>query len=357
MNLSLKQLVIQTALEGISLLRLEKLFPGAAGRGVIFTLHHVRPKRDLAFNPNAHLEVTPEFLEQAILAAKDAGLEPVRLEDLAGHLAEVGSSRKFVCFTLDDGYRNNAEFAAPVFRRHGVPYTIFICPGFVSRTRTIWWETTAELLRRVSSFRFDFGGGEETIACASHAGKMAAFKRLAELVNRLDENEAVARIDALSLACGYDPMSYVERETMSASELKTLVTDPLASLAGHTMTHCNLARVSHQRLETEIAESSKLVSGYSGQAARTFSYPYGWKGAAGKREFEAADKAGLTAVTTQPGVLSAASNPRRTPPRVAERALPEEALCQGADFGRGVQADDLSQFLWALPTSGWLAQR
>ena len=336
MNPSLKQFVIRSALEGISLLRLEKLFPGASGRGVIFTLHHVRPKQVLAFNPNAHLEVTPEFLEQAILAAKEAGLEPVRLEDLPALLAEPVSRRKFVCFTLDDGYRNNAEFAAPVFRRHGVPYTIFICPGFVTRTRTIWWETGAELLRRVSSFKFDFGNGEETVSCASHAEKLAAFERLAELVSALDENEAVARIDALSRACGFDPMSYVERETMNEAELRQLAADPLVSLGGHTMTHCNLARVPQERLEAEIAESSQLVSGYSGQTARTFSYPYGWKSAAGDREFEAADRAGLTAVTTQPGVLSAAVNPAALP-RVSLNGLYQKkryvrALISGVAF-------------------------
>jgi peptidoglycan/xylan/chitin deacetylase (PgdA/CDA1 family) len=336
LNLSLKQLVIRSALEGISFLRLEKLFTSASGRGVIFTLHHVRPKSNLAFNPNAHLEVTPEFLEQAILAAKEAGLEPVRLEDLPALLAEKGSTRKFVCFTLDDGYRNNAEFAAPVFRKHGVPYTIFICPGFVTRARTVWWETCAELLRRVNSFKFDFGGGEETIACASRAEKMAAFERLAELVNTLDENEAVARIDALSLACGFDPMSYVDREIMNEAELRKLVTDPLVSLSGHTLTHCNLARVPQQRLEAEIAESSKLVSGYAGRSVRTFSYPYGWKSAAGSREFEAAANAGLAAVTTQPSVLSAASNPAALP-RVSLNGLYQKkryvrALISGVAF-------------------------
>jgi peptidoglycan/xylan/chitin deacetylase (PgdA/CDA1 family) len=303
---------------------------------VIFTLHHVRPKQNLAFNPNAHLEVTPEFLEQAIIAAREAGLEPVRLEDLPTLLAEQGSTRKFVCFTLDDGYRNNAEFAAPVFRRHGVPYTIFICPGFVTRTRTVWWETGAELLRRVNSLKFDFGGGEETIACASHAEEMAVFERLAELVNTLDENEAVARIDALSLACGFDPMSYVEREIMSEPELRQLVTDPLVSLGGHTLTHCNLARVPQERLEAEIAESSRLVGGYAGRPVRTFSYPYGWKSAAGTREFESANKAGLTAVTTQPGVLSAAGNPAALP-RVSLNGLYQKrryvrALISGVAF-------------------------
>ena len=88
--------------------------------------------------------------------------------------------------------------------------------------------------------------------CASAAGKMAAFERLAELVNTLDENAAVARIDALSLACGFDPMSYVEREIMNETELKQLVADPLVSLGGHTLTHCNLARVPQERLEAEI---------------------------------------------------------------------------------------------------------
>jgi peptidoglycan/xylan/chitin deacetylase (PgdA/CDA1 family) len=336
LNPSLKQLVIRTAIEGIALLKLEKLFPGASGRGVIFTLHHVRPKSNLAFNPNAHLEVTPEFLEQAILAAKEAGLEPVRLEDLPSLLAGPDSSRKFVCFTLDDGYRNNAEFAAPVFRKHDVPYTIFICPGFVTRALTVWWETGAELLRRVNSFKFDFGSGEETIACASHAEKMAAFERLAELVNTADENNAVARIDALSLASGFDPRSYVERETMDEPELRKLAADPLVSFGGHTLTHCNLARVPQERLAAEIAESSKLVSGYAEQTARTFSYPYGWKSAAGNREFEAATKAGLTAVTTQPGVLSAAGNPAALP-RVSLNGLYQKkryvrALISGVAF-------------------------
>jgi peptidoglycan/xylan/chitin deacetylase (PgdA/CDA1 family) len=336
LNPTLKQLVIRAALEGISLLKLEKLFPGVSGRGVIFTLHHVRPRQDMDFNPNAHLEVTPEFLEQAIIAAKEAGLEPVRLEDLPSLLAEPDSSRKFVCFTLDDGYRNNADFAEPVFRKHGIPYTIFICPGFVTRTRTIWWETGAELLRRVSTFKFNFGSGEEIVSCASHAEKMAAFERLAELVNTTDENDAVARIDALSLTCGFDPMFYVERETMNEAELRQLAGDPLVSLGGHTMTHCNLARVSQERLEAEIAESSHLVSGYAGRPTRTFSYPYGWKSAAGTREFEAASKAGFAAVTTQPGVLSAAGSPAALP-RVSLNGLYQKkryvrALISGVAF-------------------------
>jgi hypothetical protein len=36
-----------------------------SGVGVIFMLHHVRPGRDVEFQPNHHLEVAPEFMRDA----------------------------------------------------------------------------------------------------------------------------------------------------------------------------------------------------------------------------------------------------------------------------------------------------
>ncbi|NJO54515.1 MAG: polysaccharide deacetylase family protein [Bacteroidales bacterium] len=284
--------------------RAGRLMPGAAGRGVVFTLHHVRPEPPPAFAPNAILAVTPAFLEQAIGVALKRGLTPVHLHDLPALLADGAERRKFVAFTLDDGYRNNAEFAAPVFRRYGVPYTIFVTPGFSTRTRTIWWETAAALAAQRASFRFDFGHGGEVVSTATTAQKFVAFERLAAFVQSIDEDEAVRRLDQGAKASGIEPMAIVDDLVMTEGELRTLAADPLAHLGAHTMTHVNLMRVAEERLHREIADSTCTIEQWVGYRPRSFSYPYGWASAAGAREFAAAAAAGFAvAVTTQPGVL------------------------------------------------------
>jgi peptidoglycan/xylan/chitin deacetylase (PgdA/CDA1 family) len=305
---AVKQFLIRTGLEAAALPGAGRLFPSAAGRGMIFTLHHVRPARDHQFEPNAHLSITPEFLDEAIAAARQCGLTPVHLEDLPDLLADASDVRKFACFTLDDGYRDNAKFAAPVFRKHGAPYTIFITPGFVERSRTIWWETAEELTREASSFQFDFGNGAETVSSSSHSEKFAAFERLVNFVQSADEDEAIARIDLVAKRAGVNPEAIVDREVMTAGELKNLVVDPLATLGAHTITHPNLARVTEPRLRQELENSAARVGGYCGRQPKAFAYPYGSRQAVGPREAKAAMETGFAlAVTTQPGVLTSGS--------------------------------------------------
>ncbi len=316
-------------------------FPAAAGRAIIFTLHHVRPDRGQVFDPNAHLSVTPDFLSEAIVAATECGLHPVHLEDLPGLLAQPADERRFVCFTLDDGYRDNAAFAAPVFRRHGVPYTIFVTPGFVTRSRTMWWETAEALVRAVPQLRFDFGRGEEALGCTDVADKMAAFERLVAFVQAADEDMAVARIDGAAAAqAGIDAMAIVNDEIMTADELRVLSEgDPLVRLGAHTMTHPALARVSEDRLRHELIHSAAQIAVYCDRVPLALAYPYGSPAAVGEREQRVAAELGFSvAVTTQPGVLTTDSLRRPTAwPRVSlnghfQKARYVRALASGLPF-------------------------
>ncbi|RCS25346.1 polysaccharide deacetylase [Phyllobacterium salinisoli] len=306
----LKYALIRASLEAVALPHLGNLFPAAGGRGLIFTLHHVRPERDgVEFDPNAHLSITPEFLEEAIRMVLERDLVPVHLHDLPALLSDPTDRRKFVAFTLDDGYRNNAEFAAPVFRKFAVPYTIFITRGFVERTRSMWWETAAAIAGSGPSVEFDFGSGPEAVATTTLSQKFAAFERLADFVGSIDEDEAIKRIDAVAMdRHRIDPIAIVDELVMSKAELRDLAQDPLVHFGAHTITHVNLRRVSEGRLRHEIEASATAVERYVGRSPRSFSYPYGGPIAAGEREGRAAADAGFgVAVTTQPAVLGPAS--------------------------------------------------
>lgn len=302
---SLKYPLIRAGLEAIAFSGAAALFPSAGGRGVVFTMHHVKPEEATdRLDPNAILSITPQTLEMAIEASLEAGLVPVHLHDLPKLLSEPDNRQKYVAFTLDDGYRNNAEFAAPVFGRHNVPYTIFITTGFVERTRSMWWRTSAALVTEADGFRFDFGGGAVDVRAQSQGQKSAAFARFVQFMQHFDEDEAVARIDAAAKMAGVDPISLVDESVMNASELHDLARDPLVHLGAHTVTHVNLRRVDDDRLAREIADSTASVENYTGYRPRSFAYPYGWKTAVGEREIEAVSKAGFdVGVTTQPGVL------------------------------------------------------
>jgi len=300
-----KRVTIQAGLELVAFSGAAQLFPSAAGRGLIFTLHHVRPRGSERFRPNALLEITPEFLAETIDLCRQRGLTPVPLEALPGLLADTTDTRRFVCFTLDDGYRDNAEFAQPVFRRFAVPFTVFVTAGFIARTRTMWWETVEAVLRDVSCFAFDFGKGVEQVRTASILAKFDAFQRLTTFVATCEEDEAVARIDRLAADHGIDPVGIVDRLAMTEAELRQLVQDPLASLGAHTLNHLNMKRLPPERLAVEIAGSAAKVVELTGRPPVAFCYPYGGKAAAGEREYAATAAHGFrVGVTTKAGVLS-----------------------------------------------------
>ena len=61
----------------------------------------------IIFCPNRILTITPEFLDQTILQVIDSGYDIVDLSEARRRLLEKDFRRRFVCFTMDDGYQDN----------------------------------------------------------------------------------------------------------------------------------------------------------------------------------------------------------------------------------------------------------
>ena len=302
----IRRTAIFCGLEAASLLSSFGLMRRAGGCGAIFTLHHVRPYVQRRFEPNRHLEVTPEFLDRAILRLKAEGYAFVSLDALPERIAEK-TGQRFAAFTLDDGYRDNLDHALPVFARHDVPFTVFVTKGHSERTHGLWWQTLAELLNHGRRLSFDCGRGEEKIDLGSAERRQKAFQRFAHFVHSADEAEAVARIDALARRHGVEPLEIARTLIMDRDALGRLAADPRATLGAHGVSHRALARLDIAAAVAEMAEAADYVEHVSGKRPTSFCYPYGTTDAATRREAELAADLGFgLAVTTRPGVIAPA---------------------------------------------------
>ena len=307
----IKQTAILGGLEIMALAARAGLAPHTHRKGAIFTLHHVRPAEGKAFDPAAHLSVTPEFLDAAIMAVKAAGMKPIALSDLPAHVEVASGTEPFVAFTLDDGYKDNLRYALPVFERHGIPFTVFVTGGFVDRTHSIWWKTAEELIGKLDRFDFDFGDGPTSLPTATLSQKYAAYDRLHKALACADQYDMIERLDTYARAYGIDPLAIVDREVMGEAELRVLIKSPLASLGAHTISHCNMAHLTEEQLHREIERSADRVEAIVGTRPTAFAYPYGDACSAGEREFEAVRQSGFDlAVTTTPDIVRSESAER-----------------------------------------------
>ncbi|MDL2407442.1 polysaccharide deacetylase family protein [Rhizobium calliandrae] len=305
-RIRLKRAAISGGLETAAILKSLGLMRDVAGLGAIFTLHHVRPPLRRTFAPNAHLEISPEFLDRVIKRLKRDGYEFIAIDALPERIANDRNKPPFAIFTLDDGNRDNLDHALPVFSRHSAPFTVFVAQGLSERTHSIWWETLADLLNRLNRVTFDFGGGAESFDLDKASQRQAVFARFAAYVHGQEEMEAVARIDELARKNGLEPLDLVRASIMDRDELKQLIRHPLASLGAHTVSHRALARLPEAEAAAEMALSADYIADITGRRPATIAYPYGTADAVSPREARLAAELGFSVgVTTRPGTIGA----------------------------------------------------
>ena len=281
------------------------LRPMFAGVGTVFMLHHVRPPRDAAFQPNRHLEIAPEFLRATLTHLRSIDVDIVPMDELHRRLAERDFARRFACFTFDDGYRDNRDFALPVMREFEAPFTVYVASDFAEGIGRLWWIALEMVIAKTSSIDAGVAGLTARLDTSTPAAKQTAFERLHDWLRGLPGGGDLQReISALCARYGVDETAISRELCMSWDELKLFAQDPLIGIGAHTVTHCDLARQSKEIASQEMAVSRARIENALQRPVLHLAYPYGDRIAAGAREFAMAQAAGFkTAVTTRPGMI------------------------------------------------------
>jgi peptidoglycan/xylan/chitin deacetylase (PgdA/CDA1 family) len=306
----LRSNIIRAGLKVLYLTGAHRLFqPMFSGVGSIFMLHHVRPSREAAFQPNSHLEVTPEFLRAVLAHLGSQNIDIVTMDEMHRRLSERDFSRRFASFTFDDGYRDNRDFALPVMREFDAPFTVYVTSDFAQGAGNLWWVALETVIAKAASVEATIDGVTTRIDCSTPSAKSAAFHRLHDWLRGLPGRDDLAReIGKLCAQHGVDQNKICSDLCMSWDELKPFADEPLVGIGAHTVTHCNIAQQSDEMAKQEMALSRARIEDALQRPALHFAYPYGDRLAAGPRDFALARQAGFkTAVTTRPGMVFAES--------------------------------------------------
>ena len=301
----LRKTVIRAGLEALYFSGAHLLLrPIFSGVGAIFMLHHVRPQRDDAFQPNRHLEITPDFLRAMLGHLRARGIDIVTIDEVHQRLIERNFKHRFACFTLDDGYRDNRDHALPVMREYEAPFTVYVTSDFAAGSGRLWWAALELTIAKADAIEVTMGGVATRLDASTPQAKQAAFDRLHDWLRTLPEHDLQREIAALCARHGIDQAAICREHCMSWDELKSFAADPLVTIGAHSTTHCNLAQQSETVARDELTLGRARIEESLQRPAIHLAYPYGDKLAAGPREFTLARAAGFkTAVTTRPGMV------------------------------------------------------
>ena len=280
------------------------LRPIFGGRGAVLVLHRVRPRDPaLVVEANHRNSIPPELLLALLDALAADGVAVVSLDDALARLADPRAGR-FVCLTVDDGYRDNHDTLLPILEARGIPATVYVVPGLIDRTAPLWWYALDEVIAREQHLRLPLPG-DTAIACGDRAGQERAFSLAAGFMLRASRDQAARMIEALTARHGIDMAALADRHMMDWAMVRRLAASPLIEIGAHTLTHPPLAALDHAEAAAEMTGSRDRLERELGRPVRHFAYPYGTPGTTGAREVALTGELGFrTAVTTLPGNLS-----------------------------------------------------
>jgi peptidoglycan/xylan/chitin deacetylase (PgdA/CDA1 family) len=299
--------IIRTGLETLYFSGMHHFMrPLVGGVGAILTMHHVRPRRPDAFQPNRLLEITPEFLEGLLKRLSRARIDVISLDEMHHRFISEDYKRRFVSITFDDGYKDVKEYAYPLLRKYKLPFAMYIPTSFPDRLGEMWWTALEAVIAQNSRIGMVINGKDQFFECGSVREKRELYDAVYGYIRSMKtEDELRKFVRDLCATYRVDIAAFCRDLCMDWQELADMAADPLVTIGAHTVNHMMLKKMaSDDAARAEMEMSRSVLEAALGKRPQHLAYPVGDPTSAGPREFRIAAELGFkTATTTRPGVL------------------------------------------------------
>ena len=256
-------------------------------RAVAMLMYHgVCDETSLPPEINFHLP-RAEFAQQ--MRALKTRYRVIPLDDIVARLADGKPLDQGVVITFDDGYRNNALYAAQLLKELDLPYTVYVATSYVESQlwiplNEVYWlwsegRLTAEQMKRIRTFIRGNPSG-------TPVPELVGVTKPSNISKAAEESFAM--------------LSWAELERMAQGG---------ADFGSHTHTHCNIAVESDERQKAELMTSKQLLEQHLSRPVRSFAYPYGRRPQMSEAARANIIRAGYTcAISAEQGLVTHASN-------------------------------------------------
>lgn len=222
----------------------------------------------------------------------------IGVADLFEHIDKgVPLKRGSVVFTVDDGYADFADVAAPIFAAYDCPVTVFLITDFVSGRLWNWFDRVPWIFdnTELDQLNLQIAGRPFFRRWTSSSEAAAVAEELIELLKRVADAEKEALIRRISDHLEVVLPSQVppRDRAMSWDQVRQCARRGV-TFGPHTVTHPILSQVDSTRSEREIAESWHTLKAETESAVPVFCYPNGTPVDFSDREKENVARAGMS---------------------------------------------------------------
>jgi peptidoglycan/xylan/chitin deacetylase (PgdA/CDA1 family) len=230
----------------------------------------------------------------------------VSLEELVAHVEEGRPfEQKMVCFTVDDGYWDQAEFGGELFAQYDCPATFFFSTGFLDGDLWLWDSRVEYILQQTDRAEIEL---TRTLPLRLDLRRQSRTAWAVDTVRRLTRIHAGKLgevIEELAEVCGVEvpdtppkqfaPMSWDDARTLRRRGMR---------IGPHSVTHSLLARLEAPQARAEVEESWARIREEIDDPTAIFAYPSGRDVDFGQRDEEIVRSLGFRAgVSAIPGYL------------------------------------------------------
>ena len=237
-----------------------------------------------------------DALDRTLSALRRLSVPIVSLREILASLQGRGTLHPTsVCFTLDDGYWDQAESTVPLLLAHGVRPTIFLITGFLDGLLWPWDAQVHDLFQRLDapSLTVRVGSGcliYDTSSSVSRAIARSSFSDLCKSVSDSQREKLIAALvnsvcagDRMSVPSHHRPMTWEQARALEAKGV---------DFGSHSVSHVVFSQVSAERAQAELQGSQNRLIEELQDPISAFAWPIGRRPDFGMRDLQIAARVG-----------------------------------------------------------------